>query len=305
MDREDKIRKWLKGGLSDEEFKEFEQSDAFKFLIRIDRSLQQFKAPEYSGDTSFIDKEDERKTKVIRIRNRMKVYLSIAASFIAVFSVVLYLYVNKENSQVVVDSSSQKSIYLPDSSFVNLNTKSSISYYSDSWNDNKAVQLTGEAFFSVEKKGEFLVNTTLGRVIVLGTKFNVTAREKYFEVTCFEGKVNVSTGNNSIDLKPGESARVINDEFSTSKNLALNQLEPSWLKGETSFKSLPARLVIGEFERQYNITLKSENIDTNQLISGSFVHGNIEIALESISIPLNCTYKIADKKITLHPKDTH
>lgn len=304
MEKEEKLKKWLRGELSDKELEDFEQSNEFRLINKIDRSLQQFKAPEYFRDTSFIDIAD-KKLRVKRFRKRVGLYLSSAAIIVAILSIAFFLFVNHETSQVVNDSSSQKSIYLPDSSFVNLNAKSSLSYNPNTWEEKKLVKMIGEAFFSVKKAGKFQVETATGTVSVLGTKFNVIARDSYFEVACYEGKVSVSAAGSQTILNPGETVRVISEKFVEKANLSLRQKSPSWLVGETSFKSLPTRFVLEEFERQYDVVLKSKNIDTNQVISGSFVHGDIEIALESISIPLNCTYKIAEDQITLFSKNTH
>ena len=72
-----------------------------------------------------------------------------------------------------------------------------------------------------------------------------------------------------------------------------------WLNNESQFKSLPYKEVLEEFERQYNVTILAKDIDVNQLFTGSFSHNNIDIALQSISLPLHLNYSKKDNTITL------
>ena len=78
-----------------------------------------------------------------------------------------------------------------------------------------------------------------------------------------------------------------------------NNATPSWLNNESRFKSLPYREVLAEFERQYGVSIVAENIDENQLFTGSFSHSNIDIALKSITLPLHLKYSKTNNTITL------
>ena len=57
---------------------------------------------------------------------------------------------------------------------------------------------------------------------------------------------------------------------------------------------MPLSYVLNEFERQYNVTVESQQIDTKQVYTGSFVHDNIELALKSITLPLNIKFSKKD-----------
>ena len=45
-------------------------------------------------------------------------------------------------------------------------------------------------------------------------------------------------------------------------------LEPSWTKNESTFSSIPLKFVLAELERQFNIDVETENINTEQLLQG-------------------------------------
>ena len=71
------------------------------------------------------------------------------------------------------------------------------------------------------------------------------------------------------------------------------------MRGESSFKSVPLKHVISEFENQYNLKITSEDIDTSRLFTGSFTHKNLDLALQSVTIPLNLSYSKSEKSIVL------
>ncbi|MBQ0740845.1 FecR domain-containing protein, partial [Aquimarina celericrescens] len=85
---------------------------------------------------------------------------------------------------------------LPDGSFVDLNAGSELTHQRFFWSQNREITLQGEGYFKVTSGTNFTVTTSLGKIEVLGTQFNIKEREKLFEVNCYEGRVKVSTNNN-------------------------------------------------------------------------------------------------------------
>ena len=72
--------------------------------------------------------------------------------------------------------------------------------------------------------------------------------------------------------------------------LLMKKKKPTWLLGESSFEGVPLKYVISELENQYDLKVEIENIDTSRLFTGSFTHKNSDLALQSITIPLNLSY---------------
>ena len=131
---------------------------------------------------------------------------------------------------------------------------------------------------------------------VLGTKFNVYNRENLFEVTCFEGKVRVTTTSFSLELVAGERMRLLNNKLVEGEAVGL---KPTWMDQMSTFKSVPLSYVLAEFELQYNVNIVGD-VSTSEIFTGSFIHSDMEIAIKSITLPFNLTYKIEDKLITLY-----
>lgn len=294
MEREELIRKWLDNELNPKELQLFKELDDYADLTRISNGVQKFKS-----DSFDIDLELDKLKKVIAVKNQRKNWLkpltAIAAAIVVLFG-VYYSFLLQE-TEVSTLASQKQEIVLPDNSNVSLNSLSSLTYNEKNWDTQREVSLQGEAFFNVEKGATFNVKTETGLVTVVGTQFIVKDREELFEVICYEGAVRVDHNGQSILLKQGD--RYIKMEGVATSQTKTNQQSPSWITNTSTFKSLPYSAVIAEFERQYDIEIIATDIDSKQLFTGSFIHNDIDIALKSITLPLNLEYTRTNRMITL------
>jgi ferric-dicitrate binding protein FerR (iron transport regulator) len=301
MTTKEYIDKWLMGTLSESERIAFEKTKDFKELQKLDYHLKQFKAPDYAPQEEYINLKQKlpREAKVISI-NWLQPFLKVAAAVLVV--IVGYgLYAMLLTENIRTQMANQSSFLLPDSSSVLLNAQSEITYGTYNWQENRELELAGEAFFKVAKGSQFDINTTLGTVTVLGTQFNVIARGEYFEVVCFEGKVQVAHEGGTENLTAGSMFRVLNGETLTADVKLAGK--PSWTLNESSFSSLPYTYIIDELERQYDVVVETQSVDTAVLFTGSFVHSDLELALQALTRPLNLTYSIKGKEIILTGED--
>lgn len=294
MEREELIKKWLDNNLNPEEQIAFEQLEDYSDLIKMDSALKGFKAPEFATDQAF----QALKPKLIKSNKGTLWYgplLRIAAILAVGFSI--YYYTTTLETEVDTAIAEQTTIKLPDNSTVALNANSTLSFNENRWENSREVELQGEAFFKVAKGQRFDVITSGGTVSVLGTQFNVKQREAYFEVTCYEGLVGVSHNNAMVKLQPGDSFIIIDGK--QIANEKENAVQPQWLQGESSFKNVPLKFVLDEFKNQYKYTIHSDDIDMSRLFTGSFIHNNLDLALKSVTIPLNLSYSISGQSIYL------
>lgn len=295
MKREDLISKWLDNSLNNQELEAFKKLEDYDDLVKLNQNLQAFKADHY--DTS---KELERvlssvKSKKQPSTNWIKPFMQVAAILAICFS--LYYYTTTLDTTITTEFAHKTTIELPDESSVSLNAKTFLVFNKKSWKDERNVKLEGEAFFKVAKGSKFNVITKTGKVSVFGTQFNVKQRDQYFEVVCYEGLVGVTYKSQLTKLNAGDSFLIMDGKIIVKEKES--KTTPSWLNNESQFMSLPYKEVIAEFERQYNVTVVTENIDVNQLFTGSFSHNNIDIALQSISLPLHLNYSKNNNTITL------
>ena len=301
--QENYLAKWLNNELSEEELSDFKKSDEYASYMRILEASQKMKAPEFDVDqawNAFKDNQMGHTPKVVPLRP-YKQFLRIAA-VVAVMMVGAYFYLNSLNETFTTQLAERTEVVLPDSSEVILNAGSKIAFSEKKWDNNRRVQLKGEAFFKVAKGNKFTVATENGTVTVLGTQFNVENRNGFFEVTCYEGLVKVSYNDTEQKLSAGSSFVAINGQVKNSKGVTTAQ--PSWIDKESSFKSIPLKYVLAEFERQYDIEVKTENINPRQLFTGTFSNTDINLALKSISTPSKIQYKLGDDNVLFYAEDT-
>ena len=287
MRREELIRKWLDNELSAEEFEAFKALEDYEDLVKLSNATKLFKAPEYntSEELNTIMRTIEvQKPKLRWVSKAVKV----AAVIALLFSV--YYYSTTLDSTITSLAANKVTTELPDASTVSLNALSAISFNASNWDDERLVTLDGEAYFKVAKGEQFTVQTSQGKVTVLGTQFNVKDRESIFEVTCYEGSVRVDYESNSKILSPGDSFLILDGKIIAQEKET--NLAPKWVANESYFKSMPFDHVLREFERQYNVSVSAEGIDVDQLFTGSFMHNDKTLALKSITLPLHLTYRI-------------
>ncbi len=214
-------------------------------------------------------------------------YVGIAASIalIAIYSVLFFS--SPEQIEVATASGENTTQVLPDGSRVILNASSSISY-SDDW--NRELTLHGEAFFEVTEGEKFLVKTDFGNVQVLGTSFNVFARDGDFKVACKTGKVRVTVPERSVieDIVPGQAIAINADTVKVV--FRVPETMGNWQKGEFYFDHQPISEVIEELQRQFSIEIKFEG-SAEQEFSGYFTNKSLETALDMVCLPLGLEYE--------------
>ena len=295
------LAQWLDGKLTDEELRKFVPEDDFLAYQELRKGITVYEDLEQPIDASYQQLKD-----IIEFGKRRKVrklYISWAASIAA--SVILFfgLFTMLNGGSITLQTaiSEQITFTLPDGSEFTLNANSNIRYRKKDWNTNRMIYLNGEAFFNVEKGSTFIVSTENGKVQVLGTQFNVNSNLDYFEISCFEGSVKaMPDGGEEYILTPGNTFRRIdghpNEAWEFSKD------SPSWMDGESSFKSVPLKYVISAFEKQYDLKFDSEKIDDSLLFTGSFGHDDIEVALASVFNAMQIGYNDGlDGVIVLRP----
>jgi ferric-dicitrate binding protein FerR (iron transport regulator) len=296
MKREDLIQKWLNHELNAEELEAFKRLEDYEALVNMDAHLKSFQAPEYttSEELSAVLKNINlaKKTSQHWVRSAIR----IAATVVICFGVYYYA-TTRDTTFTTLASSKSIDKHLPDASVVSLNALSTVTFNKNSWNKHREVELKGEAFFRVAKGSKFEVKTDAGTVTVLGTQFNIKQRDNYFEVICYEGKVGVTYQNHQTILLPGDSFLMIDGKIIAKEKEKL--ATPSWLNNESQFIGLPYSVVLEEFERQYNITIDPNNVDTTQLFTGGFPHNDMDVALKAITLPLHVTYSKTNSTITL------
>ena len=277
---------WLADKISDEQLQQLVSADDFAAFQQIKNTLNGFEIsnPDLEQNFSTIQQKladkKQNKTKVIPLWK----YASVAACLLVFFG--MYHFFIAEN-EITTGFGKTEIITLADNSKVSLTAKSTLTYC-NTFEYKRTLQIKGEAFFEVEKGSPFTVETSLGDIRVLGTKFNVIAFQDFFEVKCYEGKVHVIQKEKSTILTRGESVRFYNG---VSENWAEeSSAKPTWISGESSFKNVPMHYVIEQFKNQYNVAVDYPNSIENIKFTGTFTHKELSIALQTICLPMHLKF---------------
>lgn len=285
------LARWVANDLSTEELEKFQQSEEYHQFKAINDASLKLKTPDYKQLEVFnsIKKSTiQKKKKVFKLSSNWM--YSAAASILLLFSL---FFINKNRTSTFETLyGEQTTVTLPDNSKVHLSPNSKLTYKKSNWEENRNLNLKGEAYFEVEKGKSFTVNTNEGNVTVLGTKFTVNSTKNFFEVLCFEGKVKTfSTKNNyEIILTQGKAYRAYNNK---NENWDFSEQNPTWLNGESSFNNAPLNQVIKALEKQYNLKFDISKIDVKKRFTGTFTHKDVNIALKTVFAPMKISFTLA------------
>ncbi len=274
--------------------------DDFDEILRISSKLKvpssaQGKEATWEKLMLTIDDSSIEEVKVVPLFLSRKLWFSVAATLLVVIAVASLTF-RFSMVEVQLSKGQTATRFLPDSSEVILNSESKIEYRRFGWLANREISLKGEAYFCVKHGNRFTVLADFDRkVIVTGTKFNVFARGALFEVKCFEGSVKVQTPSTKpISLTKGKGVS-INRSGKTPFQITLDSIAaPTWIKGEFYFNNVQLKLVLDEFSRQFNISVKLDGVDpAARNYTGFFKRNRLVQALDLICIPMELTYQIS------------
>ena len=142
-----------------------------------------------------------------------------------------------------------------------LNASSKIVYHNSLWSSDRQIDLSGEAYFEVshDKHAPFIVNSKQIKTCVLGTKFNVRARQDENRVvtTLLQGLVRVDsprTEEKGYLLKPGQTLNVNTDTYQ-AELIEYNQPTDVllWINGKLEFKQQSLLEITNIMEKLYDI----------------------------------------------------
>jgi len=213
------------------------------------------------------------------IVRRLFLFAAAAAALFAVF----FLFRGNDLGVIYsTEMAKMETVKLPDGSVVTLNADSEISFDDKNWQAERKIDLKGEAFFDVMKGAKFSVVTSLGTVEVLGTSFNVFAREKELAVFCATGKVAVNANSQETILTPNEKVLVVNGKHAKQSNVDGNQNRSTWRENIYHYDGVEFSKVIDDVKRQYNVEISLPNELKHKAFSGNFSGANAQEALSNV-----------------------
>jgi transmembrane sensor len=190
----------------------------------------------------------------------------------------------------------QTTLSLADGSEVQVNHTSALMLEAGAGEDARRLSLRGEAYFRVTKTGApFVVTTEVGTVTVLGTEFNVRAREGKMEVAVIKGSVSVAGGINGtgspVLLTAGELTRCRKDEAPSPPERLRHASYPGWIHGQLLFDRTPLSAVCRELEDHFDVSLQLRVPRADEIeITGALDAKNADRAVAALAMLTGAEY---------------
>jgi transmembrane sensor len=213
-------------------------------------------------------------------------------------------------------TASIRQIILEDGTKIQLKPKGSIEYPEKFATAERAVKMTGEAFFDVtkDKKRPFIISASDVTIKVLGTSFNVMAYEgaKEISVAVKTGKVSVTkntsptkivrTLQEEVILTPNQEVVYNTSQDYFSKKLVAKPLiiveKPTLF--ETQYDGVPVVNILTALEQNYGIEIEyDEDILSSCLLTTSMAEEGLYERVKIICRAIGAQYEIKDTQIVI------
>ncbi|MGB0432417.1 MAG: FecR family protein, partial [Bacteroidia bacterium] len=245
------------------------------------------KTNQFSTQNAWVKLDQKIKASEPKASNNIyKWAIGIAAMLI--FTAGIYLLNSPESATKTIHFAENQSLFdLPDGSKVIANANATIKYNNNFSDTERRVELSGEAFFDVERDTlkPFIVATDLGTIKVLGTEFNVkTTQNGQLRVSVQEGKVQVtSPSNEQVVLTKGQSAYY---DKATRNLISKNEsFDLFWINKTLKFRESSLKMVFNILEKNYNINIDVYDPEIlNCTYTGTFKNAPIDTVFNVLSI---------------------
>ncbi len=285
------LSKWLNNELSTEEKSAFEATEDGKEFVRLMNASTLIESVPYDVDAAFsklnqsIQNSPQPRQKVVWMQPS---FIAGVAAAVALLVATIYIFSDGVTT-IQTGFSEQEIVLLPDGSEAKLNASSSLEFQESTWEKERNLVLSGEAFFEVEKGMTFKVETENGAVQVLGTSFNVRSRGDRLEVTCYTGRVEVSASSVNKELTPGDIIRIAGGEMIAFRQDSL-ATQPSWMDGVVSLRNAPLPEVLNELRYVFGCEITYDGSLDKLLYTGAFPNRSAQSAMKLVFEPLAIDY---------------
>lgn len=187
----------------------------------------------------------------------------------------------------------KQTITLADGSQVVLNAGSQLEAPLQFTSNERRVRLSGQAWFRVVKGGQFVVETANARVTVLGTQFDVWARNNQTKVVVDEGKVALTSpdGSASVILMENQASVLTGGEPPQAvRNVDPGHL-PAWRDNRLLFSGLPLAEILEELARTYNVAFAplAPDLALETAHAGPYDNAPLDVILSEICLTFGLT----------------
>lgn len=146
----------------------------------------------------------------------------------------------------------------------------------------RRVVLDGQGFFAVahKKRQPFVIRTTSGEVRVLGTRFDLSARDDDLQLVVVEGRVTLSASGREAHVRAGEVTRVVNGTALPVQPVGDAAELTAWVGQFIAFQATPLHDAAREIMQHYEVHIEIDPALRERTITAWFS----DWALEDVMI---------------------
>ncbi len=225
-----------------------------------------------------------------------------AVSFASIALVIVAAWIWKSHAvryefKIATTANCEKlEVVLSDGSRVRLNSGSSLKYPNRFSGNARQVDLTGEAFFDISHGDRpFIVMTDNAKTTVLGTRFNVWARDDQTRLIVDQGRVQFESRrfDHAVILDHGQTSRVVGEAPASAAVPVNAERLLGWLQGRLVFEKTPVPEIVGELERTFGASIEVKGADlARKTVTAEFDKPSLETVLSSLCLTLNAEYRL-------------
>ncbi len=271
-----------------------------KLLVRARNSANQTEREFQTENTesswncverAILEIESRSEPNILSITSTKKWYWAAAAVILIAFTSLFLLRQTLEpEPRLLAEAVASISVVeLADGSTVTLRPNSRL-YQLSSSDQLQSYSLNGEALFEVESQSErtFAVEAGPGRVVVTGTRFNLSDRNERSTVHLLDGSVIFETADRarSVTLSSGEASVISRDNVLGDPFLFEPEEITGWTQSRLTFRNRQVSEILTELEFHYNITIQAPDEIQQITLGGSVALDNPDQSLEDLGVVL-------------------
>lgn len=286
------VENWLKQDKNHQK-----ELDDYQFIWQQVASLKEEKKVDVDAAWNKVKSKiaAPKETKIIEFTSKKQVFFTpirIAAAITLLMAGILAVFLNKKETEIISLKTTNQTLEqtLPDGSVVFLNANTNLSYLADFEGDTREINLSGEAFFKVQRNENkpFIIHANGSDIRVLGTSFNVKAYTKNVKVSVESGKVEFKHEKKQTLLVKGEEAEFEAEKDTIKRAFMLDRNTFAYKTKTFVFEDSSLEHVVNVLSENYRtkIILKNNNIKTCRLTT-TFTNETLPNALNVIAETLN------------------
>jgi transmembrane sensor len=291
------LAKWISGEITDYELMNYVSEKDLEDYVLLRNSISSMKSisPDLNLTFELLQQRKSQKTySVPRMRKRVSIFYTSVALLLLFISVTAYHF-GFYGEKNILTNYNEKNLSIGKNVFLVLSQNTSITQRASLYNQHEMQLNYGEVYFEVTKGHDFLIETPVGFVRVLGTKFKVESRKGILDVKCFEGRVKVSCKGSDFFVDAGKEFNSVSQNVKELDDANLSAKEKKSLYHEFNRTSL---LVVKTFfEENYNITIELPKGMLQQKFTGTLPKDELQLSLRLIASSFHLKYEIKENRV--------